>query len=216
MPSPNISASAPDPKRDWEICNATSTPDSVDAQIAACTRIINTRGLSREKLVRAYINRGFAYNEQFADREHNHFAEAVADLTAAIRLRPNCADAFFVRGHSYTDMGFHDKAIADFSKAIQLYPTGATIFRKANALNSRGISYEYDGKGHVWRAIADYNEAIRLDPKDWTALCNRSHAYRSIGRNVLADADRRKANRLNGSDRLNPFSWEMKYAMTCQ
>jgi len=188
----------------------------VDAQIAACARLIGTPSLSRHKLVRAYISRGFAYNELFADREHNHFAEAVADLSEAIRLRSDVADAFFVRGHSYIEMGLHSKAIADFSRAIKLYPTGATVFRKGDAFNNRGISYEYDGKAHFQRAIADYSEALRLNPKDWAALCNRSHAYRKIGRNVLADADRRKANRLNGSDRLNPFSLEMKYAMTCQ
>jgi tetratricopeptide (TPR) repeat protein len=210
----NNGTNALDPKKDLEICGGDSAHASLQTKIDACTRLINTRRLGRAKLVRAYVHRGSAYGESFADRKHNHYLEAVADLTAAIRLRPDCADAFFMRGHSYSDMGFEDKAIADFTRAIQLYPTGATMFRKTDALNSRGISY--DGKGLVWRAIADYNQALRLAPNGWMPLCNRSHAYRSLGRNALADADRDKANSLNGSDRLRPFSPEMDYAMTCK
>ena len=139
-------------QEDLHTCYTHTRPDSIDSQIAACTRLINARRLSREELVRAYLNRGFAYNELYGDREHNHFSQAITDLREAIRLKPNSADAFFIHGRAYSYMGYYDRAIADVGRAIQLYPSGASIFRKGNAFNSRGIVYEFDGKGHFRRA----------------------------------------------------------------
>ena len=43
--------------------------------------------------------------------------------------------------------------------------------RRANAYNNRGVAY--GAKGDRDRAIADYNEAIRLDPKFAMAYNNR-------------------------------------------
>ena len=61
-------------------------------------------------------------------------------------------------GASTTDnKGELDKAIADFSKAIEIDP------KSAIAYNNRGWAYE--GKKDYDRAIADYSKAIEIDPK---------------------------------------------------
>jgi len=51
------------------------------------------------------------------------------------------------------------------------------------------------------RAIADYSEAIRLDPKHAIAYCNRGDGYRSIYDYGRAIADYDEAIRLDSSFR---------------
>src|SRR5438067_9419027 len=47
----------------------------------------------------------------------------------------------------------------------------------ANARRSRGVAYQ--AKGDFDHAIADYNEAILLDPKSVSAFFNRGMSYRA-------------------------------------
>ena len=60
-----------------------------------------------------------------------------------------------------------------------------------SAYITRGGAY-YD-LGQYERAIQDYNEAIRLDPKDADAYYNRGIAYGKLGRSVEAERDIAKA-----------------------
>ena len=53
-------------------------------------------------------------------------------------------------------------------------------------------------KGDYDRAIADYNEAIRLDPKNAAALCQRGMLKRKID-DSSGNADIAEAKELNAS-----------------
>jgi tetratricopeptide (TPR) repeat protein len=55
------------------------------------------------------------------------------------------------------------------------------------AFNNRGRAYEK--KADHGRAITDYSEAIRLDPKDVIAFNNRGVAYKAKGDLDRASAD---------------------------
>jgi tetratricopeptide (TPR) repeat protein len=61
------------------------------------------------------------------------------------------------RGNGYYAKGEHDRAIADFDKAIGIDPAQATAFY------NRGNAYY--AKGDRDRAIADYDRAILLNPR---------------------------------------------------
>lgn len=52
----------------------------------------------------------------------------IATCDAVIKLRPNDANAYVVRGRTYYTKGDHDKAIADYTKAIQLDPKHAKAY----------------------------------------------------------------------------------------
>ena len=54
-------------------------------------------------------------------------------------------------------MGQLDKAITDFSKAIELNP------KDADAIYNRGNAYRI--KGQFDKAISDYNKAVELNPR---------------------------------------------------
>lgn len=61
---------------------------------------------------------------------------------------------------------------------------------------ARGIAY-FD-LGEYVRAIADYNEAIRLNPQSRTAYSLRADAHERLGNAAQAAADRAEQTRLRG------------------
>ncbi|MBI4646279.1 MAG: tetratricopeptide repeat protein, partial [Bacteroidia bacterium] len=72
--------------------------------------------------------------------------------------KPDYADAYINRGIGYRKSGDYNKAIQDYSKAIEIKPDFA------EAYNSRAIAYNKSGDYN--KAIQDYKKAIDLDPKD--------------------------------------------------
>ncbi len=78
--------------------------------------------------------------------------------------------------------------------------------RLAAAYDSRGIAYA--NKGDYDRAIADFNEAIRLDPKANT-YSNRGNAYNDKGDHERAIPDLNEAIRLDpkNADAYNNRCW---------
>ncbi len=133
-----------------------------------------------------YTNRGAAY------RKLGRIERALDDETAAIRIDPSQPEYFDNRGLDLADNGDHTSAIADFSEAIKLRPT-------ANFLTNQGDVYqamkEYD------RAIADYDAALKLDPRFERAYNNRGAAWRGKGDRARALQDYAEAVRLDPSDK---------------
>jgi TonB family protein len=75
----------------------------------------------------------------------------------------------------------NDRAIADFTKAIELDPEGA------NAYNLRGVAYA--NKLDFDSAIADFDKAIQFDPFLKNAHNNRGFAFSQKGDEARARAD---------------------------
>jgi len=65
------------------------------------------------------------------------------------------------------------------------------------AFYQRGVAY--GAKGDNVHAVADFNQAIKLDPKFSNAYDKRAIAYRAKGDNARADADLREAARLKAA-----------------
>jgi tetratricopeptide (TPR) repeat protein len=88
----------------------------------------------------------------------------------------------------FSDAGEFDKAIADFTKAIQIDP------QYASAWNSRGVAWRE--KEDYRKAIQDYDEALRIDRRYAEAYGNRGFALRRLGDYAPAIADYEQAIRL--------------------
>jgi tetratricopeptide (TPR) repeat protein len=124
---------------------------------------------------------------------------ACTDLIQSSSARPgNLYAALTNRGFSYHDKRDYDRAIADYTAAIQLNLNESTAFNnrgntyKANpksavAYFNRGIAYSL--RRDFDRALADLNDAIRLSPKNADYFEVRGMIFEAKG-----DIDRAKAN----------------------
>ena len=96
------------------------------------------------------------------------------------------------------DKASGDKAIAACTRVVQ--DQGESAKARATAYFSRGVRYQHNGDND--RAIATFNEVIRLDPKDALA-----YFYRGNARYASKDNDRAIAD-YTESIRLNPkYAW---------
>jgi tetratricopeptide (TPR) repeat protein len=80
------------------------------------------------------------------------------------------ANAFYYRGLAYQKKQEWDRAIADFTKALELEPQSTL------ALSDRGETYNM--KDEPKRGLRDFDEIIRLKPKDANAYMLRADALR--------------------------------------
>jgi tetratricopeptide (TPR) repeat protein/membrane associated rhomboid family serine protease len=101
------------------------------------------------------------------------------------------------RGDGYLSSGDHDRAIAEYDRAIQFDPKSTTaFFNRARAYYAKR---DYD------MTIADYDKAIELNPKSANAHANRGLAYASKGDydRAIADYDQALQMRPDADDYRN-------------
>jgi tetratricopeptide (TPR) repeat protein len=98
-------------------------------------------------------------------------------------------DAYVGRGSQSAAKKEYDRAIFDFSKAIELDP------KSALAYHNRGAAYLE--KGDYENAISDFTKALEIDPKDAEVFCERGIAYRKKGEYDLAFSDFNRALEIN-------------------
>jgi len=171
-------------KQDVLLCSHKAAPD--DVRIRACSRLMLPERFSKLNLSKIYINRASAYiNKSRCD-------EAISDLNQALRLTPKNPRVFFTRAKCF-EVIEEDKAIADFSRAIELKPDFAEAYAR------RGIIYA-EGLGDVNRAFADFNQAARLGTKNPEVFVFRGAIYSQKGRLNDALGDFKKAIALGNDD----------------
>jgi tetratricopeptide (TPR) repeat protein len=95
-------------------------------------------------------------------------------------LEPRARE-FFERGKRNAEIGDINRAIADYTQAIQFDPNDV------KAYYSRGIAY-HDKKNYDM-AIADYTQTIKLDPNSANAYNDRGVVYNDMGDYNMAIAD---------------------------
>ena len=138
----------------------------------------------------------FTQEIQRCDSDASHPDIKIVACTRNIKsgrfIGQNLAIAFTNRGLAYKKKGQWEKAIADFSEAINLKPDFVFAF------SNRGNAYY--GKGLFDRAIKDYDEAIRLKPDLAEAFTNRGNIYRKKGQFDRAIKDYDKAIHLKPDD----------------
>ena len=167
----------------WADDVADCNSGKADLAISGCSKLIDSKGLTKKDRAAAYYSRGIAYQLK-GDLE-----AAIADYAKAIALNPKDALAYNNRAVANVQKGDLDAAIADYNKAIALNPKDALAYR------NRGNAYFH--KHDLDAAIADYNKAIALDPKDALAYYNQGNAYQYKGDLDAAIADYNKAIALN-------------------
>ncbi len=112
--------------------------------------------------------------------------------TDVIEKYPNAAMAYYNRGNYYYVNNEMDKAMSDYTTALQV----DSLYR--DDYYNRGILYATYNKDDL--AIADYTKAIALDSTKADAHTNRGLLYSKGGKNDLAIADYTKAIALDSSN----------------
>lgn len=159
-------------------CKSTST--TYEEAVRVCTAVVDDAKSSVDQKYEALLLRA---HRSFS--EADGYERALADLAAAIALKPGDPRAFVSRGQRYNAHFAFDKAVADFTAALQLQPG-----LKAALVNR---AYSYLELKNPDGAIKDYDEILRSSPDDAETLASRGGAYESKGDIDRARADYNRA-----------------------
>ncbi len=139
--------------------------------------LIGFVGLVEAKSAKDYVDSGLR-------KEVN---KAIQDYNKAIRLDPDCLEAYFLRGQAYERKGEYDKAIQNLNKVIELKPESwvthcvrGRIYMKREEYDKAIQDYSwmkdykkrgwaYLKKGEYDKAIQDLNKTIQYYPKEASA-----------------------------------------------
>ena len=89
----------------------------------------------------------------------NQFQQAVTDYSHVLEIDPTYGQAYGGRGTAYSYLGQEEKAIEDYTMALELKSGCPCVY-----YYNRGVSYS--NLRQYENAIADYTMAIKLDPTD--------------------------------------------------
>ncbi len=130
------------------------------------------------------------YQAKDYDEAINRFSDAIAQLeNNQPQQKDILASIYYWQGNVRRDQKNNEKAIADYTKAINLNP------KFANAYNNRGFTYSESGNKQ--KAIDDFNKAIEIDPNYSTAYNNRGFTYFNLGNKKKAVDDFNEAIRID-------------------
>lgn len=161
-----------------------TTDGSPSAADAAPTLSPSEKKPSQTK-VRELVEKGLEQSK------NGKWDEATQSLTDALDLDPNSIESLAARGNAFLERGFPDSARADFARVVYLRPDHAEAFLGLTIADFRlgkyyraaeegtsalrlkpnsALAHEFRGKAYVESkeggpALADLDEAIRLDPK---------------------------------------------------
>ncbi len=165
------------PKQAWYYLSRSTLRlqgERFDLVIADCNKAIELD----PKLPLAYLNRGMAWTRK------REYARAKADLDEAIHLDGTDPIAWYERYQCWMHEGNRENAAKDFDEAVRFAPKGSLLdfvpgyperaqqglaevidLQPKNAWDHvmRGVAWRE--MGQLDKAIADFTEAIKLDPK---------------------------------------------------
>ena len=122
------------------------------------------------------------------------YDQAINQFTSAILSDPKFEVAYSWRGSAYGQLGQNQRAITDYTQAIELNPT-AVVY------NNRGVAYYKLGR--YGQAIPDFSQAIILGPKA-IHFQNRGNANSQIGLYGQARSDWDRACQLDSQYCTSP------------
>jgi len=124
---------------------------------------------------------------------------ALSDLSKALEIKPNFAQAYNARGMIHSVLNDNKSAIIDYTKAIELND------KDEDSYNSRGVAKfelkDYDG------AIGDYNKTIEINALSAYAYYNRGNSKAALKEYESALADYSKAIEIDPKNPVNYLTY---------
>ena len=136
------------------------------------------------------------YSRGLARAGVNRHLKAIEDFTMAINLDENMENAYLERAHSQLSIALIDEAVLDLDAAEKINPKNANIyFLRGEARKAKSESS--DNKKELWdKALADYSNAIQLDPNMDKAYDSRATLFELLQNKQRAEDDFRKAKQI--------------------
>jgi len=124
----------------------------------------------------------------------NTFRNSVTIWSDVVEKHPECYMAYNNRGLEFYNKGYSNKALDDYTKAIELNPNYAAPY------NNRGVIY--NDQRIFDKAIEDFKKAIDLKPNYADAYYNRANTLLNQGLSFIAISDYTKAIELNPNNAM--------------
>lgn len=137
-------------------------------------------------------------NNPAVDQKNN-----IASISAVLAKNPRDANALNLRGTAFGQSGEYEKALLDFSTAIQINP------QFYQAYNNRALIFLRVGRFDA--AMNDYNQALAIKPDYAAAYAGRGNVYKEIKNFPMAIADFAKAIELKPDDPAPYFNRGLVY-----
>ncbi len=149
------------------------------------------------------------------ENRQQKYRDEIAALSSKLEIQPWNYAALFNRGLAHENVGEYDRAIADYTRALD--PQADTSNVGHSKEECRAHAYHYRGRAYDWykkdfaKAVADYTEALRLDPSTENVHYRRGRALRA--QQKFADAQRDFAEALqrdaDDSNLLTSWAWQL-------
>lgn len=125
------------------------------------------------------------YDDSLGFAGFGAYGKALFYLDGAIKLKPDYAEAYYLRGHVKSQIGEYNDSILDLNTAINLKSNFIKAYEERFKVN-----YNLD---RLLEAISDINKVISLTPKDTANshlnFVNRAHVKKDVGDYLGAIAD---------------------------
>lgn len=135
--------------------------------------------------IASYDRRAIEDFNKAAALNYNDPQKAIEYLNNAIKLQPNYANSYHLRGNNYATLKQYHLALEDYNEAIRLNPTYPDTYQSRGVLHTSLLQYQ--------RAIEDFSNAISLKHDNVEAYKCRGYVYFSEGNKKLGCADAKKA-----------------------
>jgi superkiller protein 3 len=143
--------------------NALSDQKKLEDAIAAYRQAIRLK----PDYAYAYNNLGVALSDQ------KKLEDAIAAYRKAIELDPKYAAAYIGLGNRLSDLGKKEEAITAYLKALSLPEDISITPTTAHTLAHNNLGLVYQEQGKLNEALAEYEAALKIDPKYEYAKNNR-------------------------------------------
>ena len=194
------------------IYGAASASNVLKALLAKSDSTEPLKQFRKRAPVRAYTHVGRGQREIF----RGDYVGAIDAFDEAIELYPAGADIYGMRGHAKCLLGeskaakgntektqnYYNEAVTDFNKAIELSPDDSGSpegYRILGYAKTKLGDFEA-AKGNVdeaqdyyYQSVADFNEAIRLNPEYASAYNNRGYVWIKLAKSETIQGNVDKA-----------------------
>ena len=136
------------------------------------------------------------YYKALALYENGDYYKSINIFNDLLKFDPENIDYLYRRAECYFKLGNLEMALMDYNNSITI---------KANYLSFIGRGDIMLKNGDFIRAIADYNEALRIQPNNFLALNNRGYAYYKSGNTFKALDDYNSSIKYNSNYSISYF-----------